>query len=96
MGPHTIDRFSSFCLRQLPRFNSCQANPCFEDVDAFSFGWDNENNWLFPPIIPTSKTYPKSVTTFGFFKSRRYSNCSRTTFSPLVALGISGERLLHK
>ena len=53
-GPHTIDRFSSFRSRQLPRFNSRWANPCSEGVDAFSFRWDNENNWLFPPpkLIP--------------------------------------------
>ena len=53
-GPHTIDRCSSFRSRQLPRFNSRWANPCSEGVDAFSFRWDNENNWLFPPpkLIP--------------------------------------------
>ena len=48
--PHTIDRFSSFRSRQLPRFNSRWANPCSEGVDTFSFRWDNENNWLFPPL----------------------------------------------
>ena len=53
-GPHTIDRFSSFRSRQLPRFNSRWAKPCSEGVDASSFRWDNENNWLFPPpkLIP--------------------------------------------
>ena len=47
-GAHTIDRFSSFRSRQMPRFNSRWANPCSKGVDAFCFGWDNENNWLFP------------------------------------------------
>ena len=53
-GPHTIDRFCSFPSRQLPRFNSRWANACSEGVDAFSFRWYNENNWLFPPpkLIP--------------------------------------------
>ena len=43
-----------FRSRQLPRFNSRWANPCSKGVDAFSFRWDNENNWLFPPpkLIP--------------------------------------------
>ena len=53
-GPHTIDRFSSFHSRQLPRFNSRWANLCSKGVDAFSFRWDNENNWLLlpPKLIP--------------------------------------------
>ena len=48
-GGPTLLTFSSFRSKQLPRFNSPWANPCCEDADAFSFRWDNENNWLFPP-----------------------------------------------
>ena len=53
-GPHTIDRFSSFKTRQIPRFSSRWLNPCMEYLDAFTVSWSGENNWLFPPpcIIP--------------------------------------------
>ena len=48
-GPHTVDRFSSFKTRQVPRFCSRWLNPCMEVLDAFSVKWSGENNWLFPP-----------------------------------------------
>ena len=53
-GLHTIDRFSSFKTRQIPRCSSRWLNPCKEYLDAFTASWSGENNWLFPPpcIIP--------------------------------------------
>ena len=53
-GPHTIDRFSPFKTRQIPRFSRRWLNPCMEYLDAFTASWSGENNWLFPPpcIIP--------------------------------------------
>ena len=35
-GPHSIDRFASFCNAQLPHFNSRFWNPGAEAVDAFT------------------------------------------------------------
>lgn len=53
-GPHTVDRFSSFRTRQVPRFCSRYLNPSSEHVDAFTADWSGEVNWLFPPpyLIP--------------------------------------------
>ena len=48
-GPHTIDRFSSYRTRQVPRFCSRFPKPDTEATDAFSVAWSGENNWLFPP-----------------------------------------------
>ena len=50
-GPHTVDRFSSFRTRQIPRFCSQYPNPMTEHVDAFRAEWSGEVNWLFPPPI---------------------------------------------
>ena len=53
-GPHSVDRFSSFRTRQVPRFNLKWLNPLTEDIDAFTVTWSGENNWIFPPptLIP--------------------------------------------
>ena len=53
-GPHSIDRFSSFKTRQVPRFCSRWLNPSMKYLDAFTASWQSENNWLFPPpyLIP--------------------------------------------
>ena len=53
-GPHSIDRFSSFRTRQIPRFCSRWASSFSEAIDAFTVSWSDENNWLFPPpyLIP--------------------------------------------
>ena len=50
-GPHSVDRFANHENTQLPRFNSRFWCPCTEAVDAFSFSWAGENNWLVPPIF---------------------------------------------
>ena len=49
-GHHTIDRFASYYNTQLPRFNSRFWNPGLESIDAFTCDWNDENNWLCPPI----------------------------------------------
>ena len=61
-GLHSIDRFSSFRTRQIPRFCIRWLNPCIEYLDAFTASWNNENNWLFPPsyIIPRVLKHLKS------------------------------------
>ena len=64
-GPHTIDRFSSFHRRQITRFNSCRPNPCSEGIEAFATSWQNENNWLFPPL----KLIPRVLQYMKFTKS---------------------------
>lgn len=53
-GPHTVDRFSSFRTRQVPRFCSRYLNRMTEHVDAFTADWSGEVNWIFPPpyLIP--------------------------------------------
>ena len=48
-GPHSVDRFASADNRQLPRFCSHFFHPDAEWTDAFSIGWGEENNWVFPP-----------------------------------------------
>ena len=91
-GPHTIDRFSSFHSRQLPRFNSHWANPCSESIDAFYFRWDNENTWLFPP--------PKLIT--RVLQHLAFSKAEGTLIVPewpsvhWWLLVYEGERLLYK
>ena len=49
-GPHTIDRFASYYNTKLPRSTSRFWNPGSLGIDAFSFDWKNENNWIVPPI----------------------------------------------
>ena len=54
-GPHTIDRFASFNSKQLPRFCARWQCPGCETVDSFTVGWDDENNWIVPPIYCISR-----------------------------------------
>ena len=44
-GPHDVDRFANYHIRQLERFNSRFWNPQSEAVDAFTVNWHGENNW---------------------------------------------------
>ena len=55
-GPFTIDRFASEENKKLQRFNSLFWDPGTERVNAFSTSWENENNWLVPPIFLISNT----------------------------------------
>ena len=53
-GPHSIDTFSSYRTRQVPRFCSHFPYPSTEAIDAFLVAWSGKNNWLFPPpyLVP--------------------------------------------
>ncbi len=66
-GPHSIDRFSSFYNKKLPRFNSKFWNPGSEGVDAFTYDWSCDNNWLVPPIslIPRVILHLKNTSSAG-------------------------------
>ena len=55
-GPHTVDRFADHVNYKIPVFNSRYSCPGSSAVDAFSSSWENENNWLVPPIYLISKT----------------------------------------
>ena len=48
--PFTIDRFASCKNTKTPRFNSKYWTPQCEAVDAFTQDWENEENWLVPPV----------------------------------------------
>ena len=50
-GPHTVDRFASHRSAQLPRFCSRWWCPGTETVDAFTVSWEDDNNWLVPPVF---------------------------------------------
>jgi len=49
-GPHTVDRFANSVNAQINRFNTRFWAPGSEAVDAFTCDWDEEDNWLFPPV----------------------------------------------
>lgn len=55
-GPYSIDRFASFENKKLDRFNSRWFQPGTENVNALSLSWEDENNWLVPPICLLSAT----------------------------------------
>lgn len=48
--PYTVNRFASYYNAKLGRFNSRFWNPGTEGVDAFTLQWNNEMNWLVPPV----------------------------------------------
>ena len=66
-GPHTIDRFADSCNTKLPRFNSKFFCPYTEQVNAFSTGWQNENNYMVPPValIPKSLQHMQACNAKG-------------------------------
>ena len=49
-GPHTFDRFANCDNSKLGIFSSLYWNPGTLAVNAFTCNWDNENNWLVPPV----------------------------------------------
>ena len=55
-GPFDIDRFATFENKKLSRYNSRFFDYQCEAVDAFSQNWQDENNWLVPPIYLVNKT----------------------------------------
>ena len=66
-GPFTIDRFSTNENTKLPRFNSKFFCPHSDRVDAFSFSWEHENNYIVTPINVITKLlkHMKSCLTKG-------------------------------
>ena len=71
--PHTIDRFSSFKTRQIPRFSSRWLNPCMEYLDASTASWSGQNNWLFPPLCIIPRV----------LKNLQFSHANGTLVAPL-------------
>ena len=49
-GKHTVDRFANFENKKICRFNSKFWTPGSLGIDAFTFDWGQDNNWLVPPI----------------------------------------------
>jgi len=49
-SPYTVDRFAGDVNTQLTIFNSKLFCPGTSGVNAFSFTWAGQNNWLSPPI----------------------------------------------
>ena len=49
-GPHSIDRFADEFNCKISVFNSKYWSPASGGVDAFSFDWGQDCNWLVPPI----------------------------------------------
>ncbi|MEW8542467.1 MAG: reverse transcriptase domain-containing protein [Candidatus Thiodiazotropha sp.] len=49
-GPFSIDRFADHKNTKLQVFNSKYWCPGTSGVDAFSFDWHSEFNWLVPPV----------------------------------------------
>ena len=54
-GPFTIDRFADTKNIKTKRFNSKFYCPCSEGIDAFSYSWEGENNFIVPPVYLISK-----------------------------------------
>eukprot|EP00854_Cymbomonas_tetramitiformis_P011471 gene11471-biopygen11778 len=48
-GPHTVDRFASEILAQLPRYFAWWHDPRCEGVDSLAYDWRGEINWVNPP-----------------------------------------------
>ena len=49
-GPFTIDRFANSNNKKLHRFNSRFLDPLSSGIDAFTYDWSVDNNWLVPPV----------------------------------------------
>lgn len=50
-GPHTVDRFADVENAHLPVFNSRWVCRCSSGVDAMTFDWGSDINWLHPPKV---------------------------------------------
>lgn len=55
-GPHTYDRFANSFNKKCTKFNS--RSPCKFSLgtDCFNFDWNNETNWLVPPVHLIGRT----------------------------------------
>jgi len=50
LGTFIIDRFANGNITKLTWFNSKFSDPLTEGVEAFTFDWSRDNNWLVPPV----------------------------------------------
>ena len=55
-GNFTVDRFADHVNNKVKTFNSKLYCPGTDSVNAFSCNWENDFNWLCPPIHLISKT----------------------------------------
>jgi len=60
-GSHTVDRFANDSNTQLAILHSKVFCPGTSGVDAFSFTWAGQNNWLCPPITLVLRVLEKVV-----------------------------------
>ena len=58
-GPHTVDRFASGLMCQLPRYNSLYLDPNTEGVVAMMQDWRGENNFVNAPFWMLTKIMRK-------------------------------------
>lgn len=49
-GEFTCDRFADELNHRVEKFNSRFLCPKSSGMNAFTFNWKNEFNWLFPPV----------------------------------------------
>jgi hypothetical protein len=88
-GPFTIDRFANGNNTKLTRFNSKFSDPLTEDVDAFTFDWPRDNNWLVPPVSLIAHTikHVQLCKTVGTLLVPKWKSAM---FWPLLVSPISG------
>lgn len=55
-GPFTCDLFANNHNHQVKKFYSKFVDSFTAGVDAFSFDWSQDNNWIVPPVRLISKT----------------------------------------
>ena len=55
-GEFSIDRFANDDNKKCDKFNSLHYCRGTNGIDAFSFNWKNDFNWLCPPISLIGKT----------------------------------------
>ena len=58
-GPHSINRFASEMMTQLPRYNSLFADLDTEAVDCMTQDWSKDNNFINPPFWMLNKVVRK-------------------------------------
>lgn len=55
-GPFTCDLFANYHNHKVKKFYSKFVDSFTAGVDAFSFDWSQDNNWIVPPVRLISKT----------------------------------------
>lgn len=55
-GPFTCDLFANYHNHKVKKFYSKFVDSFTAGVDAFSFDWNQDNNWIVPPVRLISKT----------------------------------------